>query len=483
MDNGVRKPMSLVKRLTLSYSVAFCALIGLSFYLLYFAMVSVVDRGIESDLKEDIVEFSELLEQDGVSAVMMEMDKEALNESDSTFLLLVNSRLEVVHSTPLELWSEFNPDLQLLNKLSVNQSDELTISRDFEQNEKHAWVVYGALTTNYFLIVGESTDERDELLEVLLWTMLAVMFLSFPIAMMLVFWLSRRSIGGIRLVSSSAMNLKRGNLNSRVNAVNQAEEVQYLADAFDSMADRIQQLISDMKDMTDNIAHDLRSPIGRIRLLSESTMTNPGAEVEVERHANQIVNECDRLIEMINISLDVSETEAGISVGRESQFDIVEVVDDACDLYDALAEDKQLKISKLLIEPCFVNADLHSIQRMVANILDNAVKYSNELGLITVSMKVENSSVFIDICNTGIIIKEADYLRIFNRYYRVDPSRSCDGRGLGLSYARAVARLHAGDVTATSDTVNRTSTFTIMLPCASEAKLTHNSESSSFNHV
>jgi signal transduction histidine kinase len=336
---------------------------------------------------------------------------------------------------------------------------------DFEEVDKEARVIYGELSDQYQMIIGESTDEQDDVLELLLLAIIAVFILSLPIALLLVWGITRRSIAGIKRVSETALQLKRGNLSRRVNAVNEAEEVQTLADTFDSMADRIQQLISDMREMTDNIAHDLRTPISRIRLLSESMLSASDDVAQYQENADLTVRECDRLIDLINISLDVSETEAGISLDREKTFDIVEVVEDACELYDALAEEKAVRISQLLVERCDIRGDVHSIQRMVANLFDNAVKYSDQGGLISVLMKIEDAQVHITISNSGTVICESEFPKIFNRYYRIDSSRSGDGRGLGLSYARAVAKLHGGDILVKSDRISRVNTFTVVLAC------------------
>jgi len=167
---------------------------------------------------------------------------------------------------------------------------------------------------------------------------------------------------------------------------------------------------------------------------------------------------------MINTMLVISRTEAGVNTLDAKKMDVSAIVRDACELFQAPAEVKDLKFVCDVPGPLQVWGDQRLIQRMIANLLDNAIKYTSEGGTVNVAVhRQENHSVGITVKDTGIGISEQDLPRIFERFYRCDPSRSNAGIGLGLSFAKAVARAHGGDIAVTSRP-DQGSTFTVTLP-------------------
>jgi signal transduction histidine kinase len=167
---------------------------------------------------------------------------------------------------------------------------------------------------------------------------------------------------------------------------------------------------------------------------------------------------------MINTMLVISKTEAGVNHIDAVEMDIGAVVRDACDLFQAPAEDKDIRLTCDADVHFNILGDHRLIQRMIANLLDNAIKYTPACGRVDVSMNAaDNQMVSLSVSDTGVGISEKDRPRVFERFYRCDPSRSEAGIGLGLSFARAIARAHGGDITVTSE-VGQGSTFTITLP-------------------
>jgi signal transduction histidine kinase len=222
----------------------------------------------------------------------------------------------------------------------------------------------------------------------------------------------------------------------------------------------------EIKEMSDNIAHDLRSPVTRIRGTAEVTLTTGKSLEDYENMAASTIEDCDRLLDMINTMLLISKTEAGVEKPVGEDVEIAALIRKACELFDPIAEDKNVSLSYYAEEKNLVSGDARMLQRMLANILDNAVKYTPPGGKIEVSLTgTKNRTITISIKDTGVGISGTDLNRIFERFYRCDQSRSQAGTGLGLSLARAIARAHGGDITVTS-TVNQGSTFNITLPKA-----------------
>ncbi len=233
------------------------------------------------------------------------------------------------------------------------------------------------------------------------------------------------------------------------------------------MADRIRNLITEMREMIDNIAHDLRSPIARIRAISESALSTQGSINDYKTVAADTLEECDRLIKLINNTLDVAEAEAGIANSMKETIDLSKLTADACELFEPVAEQKNIDLTYKLAEDCHLTGHRQNLQRMLANLLDNALKYTSSAGKVGIVLESRPKAIQIAIADTGPGISKADQQRVFERFYRCDDSRGrSDGCGLGLCFARAVARTHGGEIFLSSKPGDG-STFTITLPVIS----------------
>ncbi len=273
----------------------------------------------------------------------------------------------------------------------------------------------------------------------------------------------RCALKGVEEVTRTAIQISGGDFSSRVPITGRGEEIDRLAATFNNMVERIQALITGMREITDNMAHDLRSPITRIRGIAEMTITSANDNRDYELMAGSIVEECDRLLGIINTMLDISEAKAGLSKLSISQVDISKIVDETCELFRPIAEDKNTRIIKKLSDHTFIWADNQKLQRVVSNLLDNALKYTPAGGTITVTIEGDADQVVVSVNDNGIGISREDLPHIFRRFYRCDRSRSQPGTGLGLSWARAIIEAHGGHISATS-TLNERSTFTVTLP-------------------
>lgn len=275
--------------------------------------------------------------------------------------------------------------------------------------------------------------------------------------------MAKHALRGVDEVTTTALRIAKGDFEQRVPPKARGEEIERLATTFNYMLDRINALINGIRNMTDNMAHDLRSPIARIRGTAETTILSDSTLKEYESTVVDTIEECDRLLDMINTMLDISEAEAGASKLKKQEIDFADVVQKACDLFQPIADNNGVILSANISLPCYISGDTQKVQRMVANLLDNALKYTPTKGRVTVSVTRDDGRVVSSFSDTGVGISEVDLPHIFRRFYRCDQSRSQAGVGLGLSLAKAIAKSHGGDITVTS-CPGKGSTFTIILP-------------------
>jgi heavy metal sensor kinase len=326
-------------------------------------------------------------------------------------------------------------------------------------------ILYGIIGPDRIVHIGKSLEDDERFMKAFRESFFMLMGGLVILGALIGWFMARRALSGIEEVSRTAEDISKGSIESRVSLKARGAELERLATTFNTMLDRIHSLICGMREMTDNIAHDLKSPITRIRGVAEMTLTNGMSLDEYHSMAANTIEECDRLLTMIETMLDISELEAGAGNLAMGEVDIVRLVEDACELFQPLAEDKGLTIVAELPINCRVYGDVQKLQRMVANLLDNAVKYTPTEGTVKVSLDEDKDQVFLTINDTGIGISEEDLANIFERFYRCDPSRSETGVGLGLSLVMAIARSHGGDVAASSYP-GKGSTFIISLPGA-----------------
>jgi heavy metal sensor kinase len=284
----------------------------------------------------------------------------------------------------------------------------------------------------------------------------------------LIGWLlARHAVAGVRAVTHTARNIADGTLDQRVPVKGRGDEIDQLATTFNQMLDRIQQLVANMREMSDNIAHDLRSPITRIRGMAEIALTTDNSLNELENMAGGTIEECDRLLDMINTMLFISKTEAGVGQLEVIGLDLAKIVRDACELYQPVAEDKAIEVLCAVPRTCQIRGDIRMIQRLVSNLVDNAVKYSPPSSRVEVVLDKDAQGAVLTVRDSGMGIAPEDLPHIFKRFYRGDASRSSGhpeaGVGLGLSLAQTVVRVHGGKIDVQS-TPSQGSTFTVYLP-------------------
>jgi heavy metal sensor kinase len=455
---------TLAFRLTLWYAGIFMLSACVAFFFFYILITSVIRDRIDKDLLSETRTLSSILKLQGIEAVKRQIILEAQAAGEKKiFFRLLSFDGQAFSSSNMSFWRDIGVGKRPLNQIIREKRPVFdTISLP---NRKHKIrVLYTTIGRSVILQLGQSMESNTRFIEAFRKIFVATMASLFIVAIIIGWFMARRALAGVETVTQTARHISESSLNERVPVKKNQDEIDQLAITFNQMLDRIQKLVTGIREMSDNIAHDLKSPITRIRGLSEVSITTNASEKDYENMAASTIEECDRLLDMINTMLVISKTEAGVNRIDAVEMDIGAVLRDACDLFQAPAEDKDIRLTCDADGHFNIFGDHRLIQRMIANLLDNAIKYTHAGGRVDVSMNAaDNQMVSLSVSDTGVGISEKDRHRVFERFYRCDPSRSEAGIGLGLSFARAIARAHGGDITVTSE-VGQGSTFTITLP-------------------
>ncbi len=460
---------TLAFRLTLWYAGIFMLSACVAFFFFYLLITSVIRQQIDEGLSSEVRTFSSILSTQGPEAVKRQafLQAQAAGEKKIFFRLLYITG-ELFSSSNMSYWRDIGINKAAINRLLDGRApifDTVTIP---DRTHKIR-ILYAVIGPGMILQLGQSMENHTRIIEVFRQVFITTMVILFAMAVVVGWFMARRALVGLETVTQTARRISEGSLEKRVPVKKRADEIDQLALTFNQMLDRIEKLVTGIKEMSDNIAHDLKSPITRIRGIAEVSLTSGSSLQEYESMAAGTIEECDRLLDMINTMLIISRTEAGVNQLDRQKLDITDLVRDACDIFQSAAEDKGLAMDCKGPAHIEILGDMRLIQRMVANLLDNAIKYTPANGKIEVTVAGgADRSVQIAVKDSGIGISAKDLEHVFERFYRCDPSRSQAGTGLGLSFARAVARAHNGEISVAS-TPGEGSLFTVRLPKNSPA--------------
>jgi signal transduction histidine kinase len=319
--------------------------------------------------------------------------------------------------------------------------------------------------------VGKSTEERESLLARFRAALGVVTLLIMAVALGGGWLATQSALYPIRRLSSTVRQIiVTGRTDARVPLSEEGsrDAIDELTTLFNAMLDKIEGLVEAMRGALDNVSHDLRTPLARLRGTAELALASPP---DVERYRDALadcVEESDRILVMLNTLMDISEAESGTMQLQRQPVNLDEVIERAVALYTDVAEGKGVTLALDRAQqrtnvPVVVEGDRPRLEQVAANLIDNAVKYTPAGGRVEVAVVRAGHAAEIRVRDTGMGIPPSELPRVWDRLFRGDRSRAERGLGLGLSLVKAIVRAHGGTVAVESD-LERGSTFTVSLP-------------------
>lgn len=304
----------------------------------------------------------------------------------------------------------------------------------------------------YVLLVGRDVEDQRRFAEttrrILLWGLGIIAFAGLGGGVLA----SRRILQRVDAVTAASRTIMAGNLAGRIPVTGSGDELDRLSVSLNVMLERIEQLMTGMREVSDNIAHDLKTPLNRMRNRIEAALREPAGETGYRDTLECTLEESDDLIKTFAAMLSIARLEAGAVGDNMAPTDIGALVSDSAELYEPVAEEAGVRLTATIADGLVVHGDRQLIGQAIANLIDNALKYGRAGGsaagspAIQLAAAREGGVAIISVGDHGAGIPAEERERVFKRFVRLEVSRSRPGSGLGLSLVAAVARLHGGTV-------------------------------------
>jgi signal transduction histidine kinase len=444
-------------RLTLAYLFLF-ALFAASL-LGYFAWNTrrLITEQITTTVNAEIGEINEIFTRRGLRGLVYTIGNRALRPGANLYLV----------TTPTGQAISGNVGSLAPGVMATTGWSETAYRRLDEQDtaDHRALVRVTELSNGFRLLIGRDLEERRRLFGIVAkaaqWSLLVVVVLGLGGGI----FVARRVLRRIDAMTGTTQRIMAGDLSGRLPVGRSGDELDRLAENLNAMLERIETLMMGLKEVSDNIAHDLKTPLTRLRNRAEEALARSGSEAEYRGALERTIEESDGLIRTFNALLMIARAESGQARGNMTDFDAAEVASGIHELYEPLAEDSGV-ILRVKTGPAPLHGNRELISQALANLVENAIKYgtpvpaAQPLGAdavaradaketlkeILIEARRDGGQVLLSVTDRGPGLPEADRKHAVERFVRLETSRTQPGSGLGLSLASAVATLHGGEL-------------------------------------
>jgi signal transduction histidine kinase len=436
-------------RLFAIYISLFCAAVAGTFIYVNVSMQGFLAHEAESAVQADFDALAARYREAGLPSLTAAISAQSSFPGSALYLLTDASGRRLagnLDTVSADLWNAKGPARFAYRRIEGGQ-----------MRERQALGLVGRLPGDLHLIVARDIESQEALKRVLRSGFLLGYALIIIIGVAGATIVSRRMLRRVDAASSTARAIMQGNLAERIPVTGRDDEFERLSKSLNAMLDRIQDLMAGLKNVSDNIAHDLKTPLHRLRTRAERALQSNGSPEKLAEALQSVIEEADALIQTFDALLSIARLEAGSRSETFGPLNVCALIRDVADLYEPAAEELGLSLQLSCFGDVTMAGEKHLIGQALANLLDNAIKYASPAAgspappnatphKVSVGLEDKGDTVDIVIADDGPGIPEKDRERVLQRFVRLQPSRSIPGSGLGLSLVAAVARLHGGSV-------------------------------------
>lgn len=423
-------------RLAFTYMALFGASVLLLLWFIYWSTAAYMSRQADATIAAEITGLSERYDIDGLAGLIEVINERLSREPTGSSIYLLTTAINTRIAGNLNRWPTAPADkdgwlnFRLENAGHSKNEIHLARARSF------------TLSGGFHLLVGRDIYELEDTQQRIIRTLI----LGFAITLVLGgvggFVLSRRVMKRLEAINTTSREIINGDLSRRITLQHSGDEFDSLAGNLNTMLDRIEELMEGVRRVSDSIAHDLRTPLARLRNRLELLRTEQEKTGQDPGLAEQAMTDADGLLKTFNALLRIARIETRQHSKTFSETDMAALLHDVVELYEPLAEEKGQSLNLQADAGVHMQGDRDLLFQAMANLLDNAIKYTPPQGQIEITLEERADSGRITIADSGPGIPEAERQQVFQRFYRLEKSRTSPGSGLGLSLVAAVARIH-----------------------------------------
>ncbi|GAB6071985.1 HAMP domain-containing sensor histidine kinase [Venenivibrio stagnispumantis] len=435
------KLMNLRKTIFFKLVFVYSLIIAISLTFSFFTIYSFFEAYLDSQVKKDLIETAKwadsVYKKEGLKELIEQIKREAeVIDERELFYKIYDKNGNIILSTNTAVHTK---DIALkLEDAGILKKGNFVIKKI-----DYFYVIFYKLSDKYTFVVGESILDNNKMLNKLQ----EIFYISGIIAFLLSFFASVFTtfifVKKLRKISDTAKAISStSSLDKRIPVKYISDEVDELAILLNQSFDKIETLIKSIKETSENIAHDLKTPIARIRSSAELLLLEEKLDKKCADTVVYIIEETDRLNSMIVDLLTISKLESGAYILKKEKINLSSILQNLYELFKNYAKSKGINLQADIQENIFIEGDTKYISRAVSNLIDNAIKFNKPNGKVIISLKEEDEKIILSITDTGIGIPEDKIDKIFDKFYQVDESRSISGSGLGLSLVKVVLEKH-----------------------------------------
>jgi signal transduction histidine kinase len=456
-------------RLAWWYAVVFAISATALVLITYLLLTTTLRRQDREFIQTTLVQFAAAYVGGGPNALAREIQRaEDAGLEGPLFVRTVRGRRDVLFLSTPERWRQFDPSQLAEPELSGQRSWATLATGNEGENLE---VLSVRLPDGTLFQVGKSIRHREDLLSrfrrALLFNVLFILLIGIAGGAMV----THSALQPLRALTATVSSIMHtGRTSARVPVQSPGDALGDLTVLVNAMLDRIDSVVGGMRGALDNVAHDLRTPLARLRGTAESALSSEDPVVLRNALADSL-EESDRIIAMLNTLMDISEAETGTMALRRERTRLQDIVAETIDLYEHVADEGGVEIQTEVRDDIVLDVDRNRFRQVLANLVDNALKYTPAGGRVRITAaRDDDAAVRLLVSDTGAGIPTDELPHVWTRLYRGDKSRSTRGLGLGLSLVKAIVEAHGGQVAIASEPQSGTQ-VSVRIPAANLSQL------------